>query len=87
MHRNSNGFGVFARAYVRNSIGRNAQMYFLRKSSKGVVPFSKGLFHHRFQKTTPSLTWPLKNDGWKIISFWDGLFSGAMYVKLPGSIL
>ena len=40
IHRNSNGFGVFARAYVRNSIGRNAQMYFLRKSSKGVVPFS-----------------------------------------------
>ena len=41
IHRNSNGFGVFARAYVRNSIGRNAQMYFLRKSSKGVVPFSR----------------------------------------------
>ena len=42
IHRTSNGFGVFARACVRNSIGRNAQMYFLRKSSKGVVPFSKG---------------------------------------------
>ena len=42
INRNSNGFGVFARAYVRNSIGRNAQMYFLRKSSKGVVPFSRG---------------------------------------------
>ena len=43
MHRNSNGFGVFVRASVRNSIGRNADMYFLRKSSKGVVPFSRGL--------------------------------------------
>ena len=51
MHRNSNGFGVFARASVRNSIERNAHMYFLRKSSKGVVPFSNTFKLQMWQNT------------------------------------
>ena len=42
----SNGLGVFARAHVHNSIGRNVQLCFVRESCKGVVPFGKGEVSH-----------------------------------------
>ena len=77
MHRNSNGFGVFARAYVRNSIGRNAQMYFLRKSSKGVVPFSNLLLTSKHRGNPPKkrdVTYVISREVFGLQTFfWGGM--------------
>ena len=41
MHRIYNGFDVSTRVHVRSYSGRNVDWSLLRKSSEGVVPFSR----------------------------------------------
>ena len=58
---------------------------FLRKKPKQfTLPNTQKIIPHDQLHPRKFKIAPLKNDGWKmILSFWDGLFSGAFSVKLP----